>query len=173
MNEIFAKRKSIRKFQEVEVEEEKLNKILEAARLSPSWKNMQCGRLVVVKDVEVKNKLDSAIPENNPIKSGFLQAPLIIVCCALSEESEICNDIPYYLVDMGILIENICLCVADLGLGTCIVGWFDEAKAKEVLNIPEDKIRVIAILPIGYPAKEPRPVPRKEIKDIVYYEKWG
>lgn len=172
MNEIFAKRKSIRRFQEVEVEEEKLDKILEAARISPSWKNMQCWRLVVVKDAKIKNKLVGAIPENNPIKSGFLLAPVVIVCCALSEESGVCNGIPYYLVDMGIVIENICLCAADLGLGTCIVGWFDETKAKEVLGISLDKIRIIAMLPIGYPKNVPRAVPRKEIKDIVYYEQW-
>ena len=172
MNEIFLKRRSIRRFQNKLVEDEKLEEILKACQVAPSWKNLQCWKFIIVKDQKIKADLQNSIPENNPIRVGFLEAPIIIVCCADPEQSGYYNDINYYLVDIGIVIENLCLQAADLGLGTCIVGLFDEKKAKQVLQIP-DAQKVVALIPVGYPIREVKPTPRKEITDIVFENIWG
>lgn len=165
-------RRSIRKYKDVPVEWDKLGQVLEAARLAPSWKNMQCWRLLVLNSPEKKRALLDAFPEQNPGRGALSQAPVVIVVCADPVESGVENGIEYYIADTAIAFEHICLAAHGLGLGTCWMGWYDEPAIKERLGIPPG-IRVIGVTPLGYPDQEPKPRPRKELQEIAYYNEWG
>lgn len=173
--DVIVSRKSVRDFLDKEVEEEKLKEVLEAARLAPSWANKQGCNYVVVKNKAVIKEL--ALDFN----SWISEAPILLAVCIDPENSGSHNNMDYYLVDAGISMEHLVLAAANLGLGTCWIAGFDEAKAKKILNIPE-KIRVVALTPLGYPAalsERSRTVRefikaahKKPLEDIVHKEKW-
>ena len=157
-------RRSIRSYRPDPVPLEKLDYILEAARQAPSWKNQQCWRFIVVKD-EAKRR---AITQ----RSWTAEAPVVIVGCAHPEMSGGNAGQHYYMLDMGIAMEHMVLAAAEQGLGTCwIGGQFDEAAVKKELGIP-DEARVVALLPVGYPAEAPDAKPRKPLNKIVSNERW-
>ncbi len=159
-------RKSIRKYKDKPVEEEKLLKVLEAARISPSARNQQEWKFVVVKDQETRKRLTEAIGQ--PFVG---EAPIILVCCGTEPESVMRGGQLRYTVDLSIATAYMILEAYDLGLGTCWLGSYDETKVKEVLGIPE-KVRVVSITPLGYPDESPSPRPRKELDDIIRYDKY-
>lgn len=165
-------RRSIRKYQDIPVEWEKVSQVLDAARLAPSWKNTQCWRFLVVSAADKRMALHDAFPEENPGKRAIAQAPLAVVVCADPGESGVENGIEYYVADTAIAFEHICLAAHGVGLGTCWMGWYDEAAVKEALGIPEG-IRVVGVTPLGYPDQEPKQRPRKELADIAYHNDWG
>ena len=175
-------RRSIRSFLDRPIEDEKLQALLEAMQASPSWANMQCWRFVVVKDAEAKAKLaelsyvESFMAprgyKSNPARDGIAEAPVVIVACADPEKSGTLWDQHYYMTDMGIAAQNLMLAACDLGLGTVFVGVFDEAKVRELLNIPPN-IRVVGVFPVGYPAQEKKGgQKRSPLEEIVFNEKW-
>lgn len=175
-------RRSIRRFSDQDVENEKLQAILEAARMAPSWANMQCWRFVVVKDRSVRQQISELsyvesflAPKGykaNPSKKGIAEAPVVIIACADPAQSGVLWDQRYYLTDVGIAAQNLMLAAHDLGLGSVFVGVFDEEKLRELLGIPAG-IRIIGIFPVGYPRSEKKEgPPRKALEEIVCYEKW-
>jgi len=175
--EVIEKRRSIRKYKGDPIPEEKLNKILEAARIAPSWSNMQCWRYVVVKDENTKKALADALPSRNPVKKAFTQAPIIIVGCADPERSgyigsQRIGDKQWHILDLGISMQQLVLAATNEGLGTCWVCWFSEKGVKDILKIPEN-IDVVALTPLGYPDEEPKAKHRKSVEEIVYYGKYG
>jgi len=160
-------RRSVRKYMDKPVEEEKLYRIMEAARLSPSAKNGQNWKFVVVKDEETRKRL-----VDEAIKQPFVgEAPVIIVCCGTEPDSIMKCGQPRYTVDLSIATAYMILEAYEQGLGTCWLGSFDENKVKEILGIPE-KVRVVAITPLGYPSETPSPRPRKELREIVCFDKF-
>lgn len=165
-------RRSIRKYKDTPVEWEKIEQVLNAARLAPSWKNMQCWRFLVLTDARKRGALLDAFPDDNPGKKAIAMAPCCIVVCADPAESGVENGIEYYIADTAIAFEHICLAAHGLGLGTCWMGWFEEAAVKEALGIPEG-IRIVGITPLGYPDQEPKPRPRKQLSEIAYADEWG
>lgn len=167
-----ADRRSIRKYLDLPVESEKLQLVLEAARLAPSWKNLQCWRFLVIGDAQRKERIMQAFPEDNPGRRAIAQAPLLVLVCALPEESGVENGIEYYVADTAIAFEHLCLAARDLGLGTCWMGWYDEARLAAAAGVP-DGFRVVGVTPLGYPDQEPKPRPRKALNDIAYLEQWG
>jgi nitroreductase len=164
-------RRSIRKYKELPVEREKIFQVLEAARLAPSWKNLQCWRFLVLTDPVRKEAMLSAFADDNPGKKAFLQAPVAIVICANPAESDLSHGIEYYVADAAIAFEHICLAAHALGLGSCWMGLFDEAEMKAKLNIP-DGMRVVGVTPLGYPDQEPKARPRKELSEIAFFDVW-
>ncbi|MCM0084210.1 nitroreductase family protein [Geomonas sp. Red32] len=165
-------RRSIRKYQERPVEWEKIEQVLDAARLAPSWKNMQCWRFLVLTEGKGRQALLDAFPDDNPGKRAIASAPVIIVVCADPAESGIENGIEYYVADTAIAFEHLCLAAHALGLGSCWMGWYDEPKIREGLGIPE-RLRVVGVTPLGYPDQEPKPRPRKELSEIAFVNQWG
>ena len=161
-------RRSIRKYLNKPVEREKLSKILEAARLSPSAANRQPWRFIVVTDQKIKEELRAAYDED-----WFVSAPVIIVGCALPSEAWVRSDgEEYWKVDLAIAMQNLILEAWELGLGTCWIGAFREDEVKRILGIP-DEVRVVALAPLGYPAEEKGPVTkRKPLEEIVSYNYW-
>lgn len=169
---VISERRSIRKYRDIPVEREKIEQILDAARLAPSWKNMQCWRFLVLTEPAARASLLEAFPEDNPGKGAIAGAPCLIVVCADPAESGVENGIEYYIGDTAIAFEHLCLAAHGVGLGTCWMGWYDEGKIKAALGIPGE-IRVIGITPLGYPDQAPRPRPRKDLSQIAYFERWG
>ena len=166
--EVLEKRRSIRKYQTRSVENEKINRILEAARLGPSAGNRQPCHFIVVTSPEVKESLRAAYNEE-----WILQAPAIIVACVNPKESWRRKDgEEYWKVDAAIAMQNLILAATELGLGTCWIATIDEKAAKKALNIPKD-IRVVAMTPLGYPNEEKGVVTdRRPLNTMVHFERW-
>jgi len=176
-------RRSIRRYTDKPVENDKLAAVLEAVRQAPSWANMQCWRMVVVRDKAVKEKIsDLSYVESyfapkgykaNPSKKALAEAPVIIVLCAEPQQSGAIWGQNYYLVDAGIASQNLMLAAYGQGLGTVFVGVYDEVKVKGILNIPQN-VRVIGLFPLGYPATEQKDgPPRKPMQEICFEGQWG
>ncbi len=160
-------RKSVRAFLNKPVEDEKLKTILEAGRLAPSASNRQEWRFVIVSDPVKKRKLI------NTASVAFVnKAPIVIVACAETDGHVMMGGQPSYPIDVAIALDHMTLAAVELGLGTCWIGMFDEKKVKDILEIPQ-KIRVIALLPLGYPAN-PSAIEKKRLalNKIVKYDHW-
>ena len=163
--DVIKNRRSIRRYKPDPVSKDDIEYVLEAARLAPSWANSQCWKFIVVTDQDIK--ADLAKTGNGWIAG----APAIIVACADPSKPGTKGDQEYYMLDVGIAMEHLILAACDIGLGTCWIGAFDEEKAKKVLGVPDD-MRVVAFTPLGYPAETPKPRARRELKEIVSYDKY-
>lgn len=156
------------------IEAEKLDRILEAARLSPSACNAQPWRFIVVNEIDLKNKIADCTSSKVLGMNHFTkQAPVHIIIVEenanfTSNAGSMIKQKHFPLIDIGIAAEHICLQAAAEGLGTCMIGWFNEPKVKKLLNIPKTK-RVPLIITLGYPSKETREKRRKPTDQIVSY----
>jgi nitroreductase len=164
------KRRSIRNYKPTPVPKEKLEKILEAARLAPSASNVQPRHFIVVTDTERREALATGM------FARFLkQTPMVIVACGDEKKSP-----KWYAIDVAIAVENMVLAATGEDLGTCWIGSFDETKVRNVLKIPEN-LRVVVLLAVGYPSgkeslasKALRFVrKRKSLDEIVSFEEYG
>jgi nitroreductase len=144
--EAIRKRKSVRKYLNKKVEEDKLFAVLEAGRLAPSASNRQEWRFIIVRDQSSKKKLAEAA--NN--QSFIAEAPIVIAACAETDEHVMTCGQACYPIDVAIALDHITLAAVELGLGTCWIGAFDEKKVKQILEIPSE-VRVVALMPLGYP----------------------
>ncbi|MCX6672678.1 MAG: nitroreductase family protein [Methanothrix sp.] len=159
-------RRSIRNFQDRSVEEVKLLAVLEAGRIAPSARNMQDWKFIVVRDAATRQKLAGAARDQQFVG----QAPVVIAACGTSDLVMTCGQ-PAYAIDVAVALDHMTLAAAALGLGTCWIGAFYEDKVKEILGVPQE-IRVVALLPMGYPAEEPCPRPRKSLDEVLAWEHW-
>lgn len=158
---------SIRSYLNKPVEEEKLNQVLEAGRLAPSANNRQEWRFVVVRDSETRQKLAEAA-----CGQWFVaEAPVVIACCSVESEHIMRCGHPSYAIDVAIAIDHMTLAATALGLGTCWIGAFYEDQVRNILEIPKS-IRVVELLPLGYPKTQPSSRGRKGLDEIVYWDKW-
>ena len=170
--QVFRDRRSIRKYKDTPVEREKIEQVLDAARLAPSWKNLQCWRFLVLTDADKRAAVLEAFPADNPGTKAIATAPVVIVVCGNPAESDVENGIDYFVADVAIAFEHLCLAAHALGLGSCWMGWYDEARIKQALGIPDD-IRIVGITPLGYPDQEPKPRPRKQLPEIACFNTWN
>jgi nitroreductase len=160
-------RRSIRAFQDKPIEEEKLRRVLEAGRLAPSAKNRQEWRYVLVRDKELRRKV--AVACNN--QYFIAEAPLVIVGCATMTDYVLTCGQPAYAIDVSISMDHMTLQAVEEGLGTCWIGAFKEDEVKRVLGIPED-MRVVEVMPLGYPRFQPEAKPRMKLEEIVFYDRY-
>jgi len=163
-------RRSVRSYEDRPVEEAKLAAVLEAGRLAPSAKNLQEWRFVVVRDATTRTKLMAAAKN----QSFVGEAPVVIACCAETDNHVMSCGQLAYPIDVAISIDHMTLKATEEGLGTCWVGAFYEDQAKAVLGIP-DEVRVVELLALGYPkyGETGRPKSRLAMNEIVHWEKWG
>jgi nitroreductase len=150
------------------VEKEKLDRLLNAARLAPSASNHQEWRFVVVTDPEKRSRL----AEEAAGQRFIAEAPIVIAACAETDGKIMrCGQL-CYPIDVAIAIDHLTLAAVAEGLGTCWIGSFDPDKVRRILGIPEENV-VVELLPLGYP-KDPEPVrkSRLPLETIVRYEKW-
>lgn len=177
MLELIKRRQSDRGYLSREVEQEKLDRILEAGRLAPSACNSQPWKFIVVTEPGVKKQVARAATAKEIGFNKFVdQAPVLLVI--VREKPNIVSRVggsiknkDYSVIDIGIATENICLQAVAEELGSCILGWFNEQKVKQILNIPENK-RVELIITLGYPSKPHREKKRKDSLEVVSYNKY-
>ena len=168
-------RRSIRNYLAKEVPEAVLNQVLEAVRWAPSWANTQCWEVVVVKNPEIKKKLQETLSRRNPATRSIVEAPIVLALCGKTRSSGYYkNQVTtkfgdWLLFDLGIAMQSLCLAAHDLGLGTVVVGLFDHAKATEVLGLPEG-YELVAMTPLGYPARGTSAPKRREISEFTHYD---
>lgn len=170
MLNIIKQRRSIRNYSEQKVNEEDLNDILEAMRLSPTWKNKQCFEIIIVNDKNVQKAIGEIV-KNNPCENAYTNATYTLLLIANPEKSGNRDGKPYYMADSAIAMEHAILTATSLGLATCWVGVFPEEQLKELLNIPSE-YRIVALTPIGYANEEVQPRPRRSIEEIVHKNKF-
>ncbi len=157
------------------VEREKLNKILEMATIAPSAGNGQPARFVVVTRRETLDSL-TALTQGMGINTWVGQAPCIIAVWEQIADRMVARYTQRYvdrgwpLVDIGLATENLCLAAAAQGLGTCILGWFEEEKAKALLDIPAQN-RLALLITLGYPKEpaEPRAKKRLPLEEVARF----
>ncbi len=163
--EAIESRRSVRSFKPDPVPEADLKQILEAARLAPSASNRQPWKFVVVTDSHRRAALARA--SRNQTFVG--QAPVVIAAVALEPDQTMMCGVERYAVDLAIAVDHITLAAADRGLGTCWIGAFDQEEARRITDVP-DRYKIVTLLPLGYPADEPRPKIRKTQQEIVCRE---
>lgn len=172
-------RRSIRKYLDKPVEDEKIIQLLESARLAPSGSNTQPWHFIIVKSELTRQKLAQA--SHN--QKWMLSAPVFIVCVAdirsrIEDNVEISLDenspqleLKQIIRDTSIAIEHIVPEAENIGLGACWVAWFTQEEIRPILNVPSDKY-VISIITLGYANETPKARPRKKLEEIIHNEIW-
>jgi nitroreductase len=163
--EAIKKRRSVRVYQNKPLPEEKLRKILEAARLAPSASNLQPYKFIVVKNEELRKRL-----AREATRYSFIGgAPVIIAAVSLDPDYVMSGGVPAHPVDIAIALDHLTLAAVEEGVGSCWTGGFYQDQVKHILKIPK-KYKVVALLPLGYPAEGPKTKVRKPIKELVCYD---
>jgi len=170
-------RRSIRKFADTPVSKDVIADIVETASYAPSWKHTQITRYIAVEG-ELKDKIadecTSAYAKNGEI---IKNAPMLIAVTFIKNRSGFERDGSYstpkeggwQMFDAGVASEAFCLAAYEQGLGTVIMGIFDEAKAASLLEIPEER-ELVALIPIGYPAESPIAPKRKSVEELLSFK---
>lgn len=175
--DLIRSRQSDRKYSDKAVEGEKIQRIIEAGRIAPSACNAQPWKFIVVDDKHLLSELADAASAKLLGMNGFvIQAPLLII--VVRENANFSSKIgatvknkDYSLIDIGIASENICLQATAEGLGSCMIGWFDEGRVKKLLGIPKSK-RVELIITIGYSEAQKREKRRKPPEETISYNRY-
>ncbi|PLX48622.1 MAG: nitroreductase [Desulfobulbaceae bacterium] len=173
LKDIIKNRRSIRKFQNKEVSTEIINDLLYSAKWSPSWGNSQCWELIIIDDEKQKYNLSQTLTKKNPASLAARNAPIVIAICAQKKKSgyykgeAITKFNEWFMYDLGLVTQNICLTAHCLGLGTVIIGAFNHNKAKKILKLPAN-YEIVSLLPVGYPAHSPSPTKRRKISTFVH-----
>jgi nitroreductase len=164
---LIRERHSIRAYRPDPVEEEKLQEILEAARLAPTAGNQQPFQLIVVKTRGREEELRRIYR-----RDWFVEAPIVICACGIPEECGASREaMMRCYIDVAIVTDHLILAATNAGLGTCWIGAFDPAAAREVLGLP-DGVEPVAFTTLGYAADGRRPKNRKDLSDLVRYDRW-
>ena len=175
--ELVQHRQSDRAYLDKPVETEKIDRILEAARLAPSACNSQPWKFIVVTDTEKRNLIADATASKLLSMNHFTkQAPVQLI--VLEDSANFTSSVGgwatnkhYPHIDLGIVAAHISLAATDEGLGSCIIGWCDEKKIRKALDIPRNK-RVMLVILLGYSAQSLREKKRKTKEEIISYNKY-
>lgn len=165
--EAIKQRRSVRAYKSDLVPEEKLRKVLEAARMAPSAHNAQDWKFVVVRDEAKRKELSKAAAGQ-----AFVgEAPVVIAAVSLNPDHMMSCGVPSYAVDLAIAVDHMTLQAVEEELGTCWIGAFSQERVKEILNIPE-QYKVVVLLPLGFPVDTPVPKQRKSFEEVVAFEEY-
>jgi nitroreductase len=165
--EVIKKRRSVRSYTDKPVERDKIQRLLEAARLAPSASNRQEWRFVVVTD----EKRRAALAEAANNQEFVAQASVVIAACAEHDGHVMRCGQACYPIDVAIAVDHMTLQAVAEGLGTCWIGAFYEDQVRQILGIPEE-IRVVELLTVGYAAGSPGPRSRLPLRQIAHWEAW-
>jgi nitroreductase len=175
--ELVNKRYSVRNYSSTTVSREKIARCLEAARLAPSACNSQPWKFIVVDEAGIRTDVAKAAFEGLLAFNHFaFKAPVLILIISQRQNlsakfGSIVKKKDFSLMDIGIAAEHCCLQAAEEGLGTCILGWFNEEKVKKILGIPKNT-RLELIISVGVSADEKIPdKTRKSTQEIASYNK--
>ena len=167
--QLIQQRYSCRHYSPDPVDDQFLEKVLNAARLAPTAANRQPFQIIIIK---TENKKEDLLKIYN--RDWFVQAPFILAVCSIPDEGWVrhkYDNVNYSTVDAAIVVDHITLQAADLGLGTCWVGAFNPQQTRDFLKLP-DSIEPIAFTPLGYPLDKPKDKIRKPLSDLIRYDTW-
>lgn len=165
--DVINNRYSVRAYKVDAIADDILLNVLNAARLAPTASNRQPFQIIVVHTKGKEEELLSIYP-----RPWFAKAPVVLCLCGLASAAWVRNDDqPYLFVDAGIVMDHIVLAATHYGLGTCFIAAFDALQARRVLMIP-DEAEPILFTALGYPADKPKIKERKELMDLVRYDRW-
>jgi nitroreductase len=165
--ELARARYSVRAYKPDEIEQEKIDQILQVISLAPTAANQQPFRIILIHSTGREEDLRHIYN-----KDWFVQAPIIICACGIDRESWRREDgRPTTEIDVAIVMDHITLTAASLGLGTCWIGAFNSAEARNILKIPEYASPVL-LCTLGYPADQPKEKERKPLGELIKYENW-
>lgn len=166
--DVIQRRYSVRAYKPDPVEEVKLQRVLEAARLAPTAANRQPFQLLVLHTAGRQAELARLYH-----RPWFVQAPIIICACAVASQAWVRESDRFNarLIDVAIAMDHLILAAADQGLGTCWIANFNFEAARQVLNLPAE-VEPVIFTPLGYPADQPGPKERKPLDQLVHFEGW-
>ncbi len=177
--ELVNKRQSTRKYNSTPISREDLDLCVESARMAPSACNAQPYSFIIVDDPELKNKVaGETFGLFDKFNKFTLNAPVMVVIVMekaniTSKVGTMLKKIDFPLIDIGIAAEHFCLQATELGIGTCMIGWFNEKPIKEILNISKNK-SIGLLISVGYPEKDSlRLKVRKESTTFTFYNRYG
>jgi nitroreductase len=160
--DVIKSRRSIRRYEDKEIPEEHIQQVLEALQWSPSWANTQCWEVVVVKDADMKEKLQQTLTRTNPASKGIIQAPVVVALCGKTKSSGYYKGEAttkfgdWFMFDLGLAAQSLCLAARNLGLGTGV----------------GDDHEVVVLIPLGYPAKDSPAPKRRDIRDFTHHDRF-
>ncbi|MCL1981273.1 MAG: nitroreductase family protein [Proteobacteria bacterium] len=182
LQEAILNRRSVRRFTDEAVTDQQLRQIFETVRMSPSWGNTQVWEFVVVRDKELIQKITATYQMDkgtNPATKCSQAASALIVVCAKTGVSGCYGGVDntkfsnWFMFDLGIATQTLCLRAHEMGLGTVVVGLLDHEACRRLITLP-DGYEAVAVLPIGRPAVEQKAgPPRKQVADMVYRDAFG
>ena len=170
--DVINNRRSIRKYREGQVSNETIKKIIESAQKAPSWKNSQVSKFYAVNSPEKVEEFRSTLPwfnANNTQNAGaYIVSTVINGISGFNTDGKYSTKLKegYQFFDNGLQVENLCLAAYNLGLGTLIMGLFDEQKIREICSIPETEI-VVSVIAVGLPETNPPMPVRKNLDDVL------
>ncbi len=167
--QLIQQRYSCRHYSPAPVDDQLLDKVLNAARLAPTAANKQPFQIIIIK---TENKKEDLLKIYN--RDWFVQAPFILAICSIPDEGWVrhkYDNANYSTVDAAIVVDHITLQAADLGLGTCWIGAFNPQPTRDFLKLP-DHVEPIAFTPLGYPLDKPKDKTRKPLSDLIRYDTW-
>ncbi|MEA1987006.1 MAG: nitroreductase family protein [Candidatus Marinimicrobia bacterium] len=177
--DLVKRRQSDRKYLDKPVEREKIDRCIESARLAPSASNAQPLKFIIIDDEKLKNQVANATFSKVVKFNAFVpSAPVVVVITIdkptlMTQAGNILKNTYYGLIDVGIASEHFCLQATEEGLGTCMLGWFNEKKIKNILNIPKSK-RIGLVISLGYSGHETiREKKRKPIEEMSSYNNFN
>lgn len=171
--DVIEKRTSIKKFKNTAIDKQKIDRMITAAMMSPSWKNQASYKFIIVEDESRKEELANTIKNGTEDAANSIkEAPIAAVVVASPHKSGVVDEREYYLVDSAIAMEHFILAATAEGYGTCWIGAFDEDKIREILSIP-DEYRVVGMTPVGEIAEDKEHYPKKDIRDYVFVNRWN
>ena len=176
--ETVTNRRSVRKFTDYYVTDEEIREMLNAARLAQSWANTQVWEFIVVRDRDLIKKVTETYSRGNPATKCSMSASVLVIACAKmgvsgarggEDETKFSE---WFMFDLGVAVQNICLRAHELGLGTVVVGLIDHDACKQLLAVPEG-YEVVAPISVGRPVAVKNGPPRKSLDECVYLDRFG
>lgn len=173
------KRQSVRKYTDKLIDQDNIDKIIESCRISPSASNSQPWHIIIANDKDIKDKVANATFSKTVSFNKFATQAAAIAVIVI-EKPRLKAQIGAYLknrefplIDIGILASHFCLKATELGIGTCILGWFNESKIKNILKIPRKK-RIGLVITLGYAPEEypQREKIRKNTSEIISFNSY-
>ncbi len=176
---VIEERRSIRKYMDKPISGQQVMQVLESARLAPSGSNTQPWRFIIVKSEDMRGKLATAAHNQQWMTTAPVHIVVVAdVQCRLEDSGDLVLDefssqmeLKQIIRDTSVAIDHMLLEAQDMGLGTCWIAWFMQDDIRPHLDIPKDKY-VMGIVTLGYANEAPGPRPRKELEDLIRYEKW-
>lgn len=171
VREAIVSRRSVRRYANAPVDAQARALVIDAVRLSPSWKNQQPFFVVAVEDRALLMELGE-ICRMNPTQNAYENADSFLVLCADPHIGAQHEGKDYSLVDGALAMQQAMLQATALGLGTCWVGAFPQAPVKALLGIPAH-VHIVGLTPLGVPAEQPAPRPRRKVSEMAFLDRWG